>query len=134
MTGLRRHIARRRLLFAWLVAAAFAMKLLVPTGFMPVLSADGIRLALCNGANPPAIAAMPAMPGHPDGEHHPGNDATTPCPFAMLSIPSLAGADPIQLVLAIAFGMVLLFRAAPLRPYRRPTHLRPPLRGPPLPA
>jgi hypothetical protein len=134
MTRFRRSLLQHRLLAAWLVAAALAMKLLVPAGYMPMLSSGSITLELCSGYEPPKMAmAMPGMPGKQGHEDKQGK-MDMPCPFAGLTMPGLVGADAILLIAAISFIMALGFPATPLPPLRRITHLRPPLRGPPTAA
>ena len=133
MTALRHHLLRHRLLAAWLVAAALMMKVLVPSGYMLGTSTAGsITIELCSGYGPQKmIVAMPGMAHHPDkkGEH---GKAEMPCAFSGLSAPSLAGADPLLLAVAIAFVIFTVFRIAtrPALP-GTPSYLRPPLRGPP---
>jgi hypothetical protein len=131
MTGFRRSILQRRLLAAWLVAAALAMKLLVPAGYMPMVSSGSITLELCSGYEPPKMAmAMPGMAGKQEHEDKQGK-MEMPCPFAGLAMPGLVGADPILLIAAISLIMALGFLVTRRPPLRRITHLRPPLRGPP---
>lgn len=132
MTALRHHLLRHRLLAAWLIAAALLMKVLVPAGYMASVSAGSITIELCSGYGPQKMAVpMPGMTHHPDqkGEH---GKAEMPCAFSGLSAPSLAGADPLLLAVAIAFVIVTVFRIA-VRPAlpNAPFYLRPPLRGPP---
>lgn len=141
MTAFRRSLHRHRALAAWLVAAALVMKLLVPAGFMPMLSGAGLSLTLCSGyAQPPAAAGAHGMgahygagmdhgAGHDKGEH--GGKAEMPCAFSGLANPSLAAVDPVLLVAAIAFIIETVFRAGVAVRPRRPAYLRPPLRGPP---
>ena len=131
MTGFRRSILLHRQLAVWLVAAALAMKLLVPAGYMPMVSAGSITLELCSGYEPQTMAmAMPGMPGkygHEDGH----GKAEMPCAFGGLAMPGLAGADPILFIVAIAFIMALGFLVTPLPSPGRTTRLRPPSQGPP---
>jgi hypothetical protein len=132
VTALRHHLLRHRLLTAWLVAVALLMKILVPAGYMASVSAGSITIELCSGYGPQKIfVAMPGMTHHPDqkGEH---GKAEMPCAFSGLSAPSLTGADPLLLTVAIAFVILTVFRIAarPTLP-GAPSYLRPPLRGPP---
>jgi hypothetical protein len=53
------------------------------------------------------------------------------CPFASLSMASLAGADHALLALALAFILALGFAPARSPLPKRVSYLRPPLRGPP---
>ncbi|MBB5709808.1 hypothetical protein [Sphingomonas xinjiangensis] len=136
--------------------SALALRLAVPAGFMPVLGDHGLRLVACSGSGPmlpiapPAHTSMPGMHGSAGHAHHASAAAPVAmqhgdapaehpqaedgCAFADLATPALAGADPIQLASAILFivAAALFFRAA-LAVGAAP-RLRPPLRGPPLPA
>lgn len=135
MSSLRRLVRDHRLLAGWLFAAALLMRVLVPSGFMPVATADGFRIVVCTGvAVQPEVAAashaaMPGMTHHDSTPDAPGHDM--PCGFAGLSMPSLGATDPVLLALAIAFVLAVVFGAAPPVLVARPTGLRPPLRGPP---
>ncbi|MEG3164390.1 hypothetical protein U1701_07270 [Sphingomonas sp. PB2P19] len=132
MAALRHHLLRHRLLAAWFVAAALLMKMLVPTGYMASVSAGSITIELCSGYGPQKpVVAMPGMTHHPDDEGQHGREMP-PCAFAGLSAPSLAGADPLLLAVAIAFVLATIFRIV-VRPALpgAPPYLRPPLRGPP---
>ncbi len=59
------------------------------------------------------------------------SDKSQPCAFSGLGHAALGGADPVLLIAALAF--ILLVGLAPLRapPARDLPFLRPPLRGPP---
>lgn len=137
MRALRALIRRTPALAALVFAAALAVKLLVPAGFMPVVSAGGITLAICDGAGPATLAPMAhAMPPH-DGHHgksqhdHAGK-ADGACPYAGLTLAGMPGADPIQLTIALTFVLAtgLLLATTPV--IAAPRFLRPPLRGPPV--
>jgi hypothetical protein len=135
MASFRRQLMQHRLLALWLLAAALAMKLLIPAGFMPVFSAGTITIELCggHGSQTVTLATADTAGHHGDRDSGPGK-SEVPCAFAGLSVPSLAGADPILLVLAIAFIMGLGY--LPRLPFAlgETAHLRPPTRGPPLTA
>ena len=136
MTALRRHFLRHRALAGWIVAAALLMKLLVPAGYMPTMSGNSMIIQICSGYGPMTMA-MPIpgpIPGQDHGQDHQQGKAEMPCAFSGLSAPTLAAADPILLALAILFVMVAGTRFIVPRPARSPAHLRPPLRGPPLPS
>lgn len=142
--GSLRHLLRRNALAAWaVIAGALLMKAIVPAGFMPVMTANGMAMVWCPGMTSaaPERAAMAsttmpgmmhhAIPAHPrQGEQAPAK-ADVPCAFAGLTAPSLGGADIV--LLAIAFAAIvaaaLLFK--PIAPIARRAFLRPPLRGPP---
>lgn len=143
MTSLRRLLLDHRALALWLAALALAVRLIVPAGFM-VGSIDGRPvLQLCSGFGPvaaaPAAAHMPMA--HGGGHHgrdghresdHPATDM--PCPYAGLAQAATTPVDPLLLVLAIAFVMALGVRATRWPALRDRAHLRPPMRGPPLPS
>lgn len=130
MTSLRLLLLRHRTIAAWLVASALLMKVLVPAGFMPVVSAGSITIELCSGYGPQKITI--AMPGMNHQQHKPDHQGKEmPCAFSGLSAPSLAAADPLLLAVAIAFIIATVFRVATPSAARTPAFLRPPLRGPP---
>jgi len=139
MGAVRHFIFGHRMLATLVVAAALAMKLLVPAGFMPELSGGRITLQICSGlASAPMAMAMPAMSAmssHVGDDrrqnNHPQNRADAPCAFAGLALAALAAVDPIQLRLAIAFLAAIGMRPAPARRVPGGGYLRPPLRGPP---
>jgi len=146
VTGLRRLVFDHRMLTAWLIGCALLMKILVPAGFMPVMTNGVMRIAICGGsvAADPAPAAMPmskmmhapmsaAMPGMTHDQDKPDHQGREmPCAFSGLSMASIAAADPLLLAIALAFVVTLGFRAVPAMARAVPAHLRPPLRGPPV--
>lgn len=130
MTVFRLFLLRHRGLTAWLVAVALLMKMLVPTGYMVGTSVGSIMVELCSGYDPVKMI-MHGGTHQPDKPDHQGKE--TPCAFSGLGAPSLGGADPLLLALAVAFIMALAFRIVPRRALPgAPAHLRPPKRGPPL--
>lgn len=130
MTSLRLLLLRHRAFAAWLVAAALLMKVLVPAGFMPVVSAGSITIELCSGYGPQKLTV--AMPGMHHQQHKPDHQGKEmPCGFSGLSAPSLAATDPLLLGVAIAFIIATIFLIATPNAVRTPAFLRPPLRGPP---
>ncbi|WP_375420758.1 hypothetical protein [uncultured Sphingomonas sp.] len=139
MSTLRALFRLHPALAALLVAAALAMKMLVPNGYMPVNGADGITLQLCPGAAVSAPAPM-AMAHHAmtapvddHSEHMPASKAELPCAFAGLAAPVLAAVDAVLLAVALAF-MAAVMRGTHRPAPRSTSRLRPPLRAPPLPA
>ena len=134
MTDLRRHILGHRRWVVALIALALLARLLVPAGVMPSVSGGIVTVELCSGYGVEKVTI--AIPGLPDqhqqqGEHRKGD---SPCTFSGLTAPSLGGADPLILAISIAFIVATAFRNAPIVHERRATWLRPPLRGPPIPA
>jgi len=122
---LRLAIRDHRLLACLLFAAALAMRVLVPAGFMPAASGE-IAVEICSGSGP--MTMVMELPGSPDkAEHKPDS----PCAFSALAAPGLAGADPVQLAIALALILAMALFLAPVARVRRVARLRPPLRGPP---
>lgn len=114
-----------------LFAAALLMKLLVPAGYMASASNGMIVVEICSASGPKTtVMAIPGLEHRQDGGGDHGK-AEMPCAFSALSAPALAGADPLLLVLAIAFVMAAAFRLAAPRAVAAPAFLRPPPRGPP---
>jgi hypothetical protein len=133
MTPLRDYLRDRRHFAMAIVLLALLMRLLLPTGFMPEVSAGKITIALCTGHGPAAIEmAMPSSGGHHDQGQTAKHDM--PCPFSSGSTHGLAGADPILPAIAIAFVMALSLRPVAIVRIGDAPYLRPPLRGPPLAA
>ena len=124
MIDRRRHPA----LFWLLAAALLAVKALVPSGWMPVASEGGIRIALCTGAGTTMARLDPQGRLHRDGApESPVREAcpyaTAATPFVLASPPTLA--EPVVLpAIPDAPALVAALIAA-----RRA--LRPPARGPP---
>ncbi|CAA9495747.1 MAG: hypothetical protein AVDCRST_MAG91-797 [uncultured Sphingomonadaceae bacterium] len=148
MTLFRHLLLRHRLLACWLVAAALLMKAIVPAGYMTSVSDGSLRIELCSGFGPqkpaaetPSTTHMPGMDmtgmshGAQDAHHGGGEEGhgqpESPCAFAGLSAPSLAGADPPLLALALAFIFAAALHVVRPQLFSAPAFLRPPLRGPP---
>jgi len=116
------------------LACALAMKILVPAGFMPVVSEGRVTIEICGGIVPvqKVMAPMMTMPGM---AHHSGKsdhqEREIPCAFSGLTAPSLAAVDPVLLAIAIAFIVGLVFGVRTAVPIAAQAYLRPPLRGPP---
>jgi hypothetical protein len=78
MLGAIRGSEHARALFAALVLLVFAMRVLVPAGFMPTQTARGVVVTLCTGQGAINVlvdrAKSPSKPDHPaqngmDGQH-----------------------------------------------------------------
>lgn len=124
MLPLRRLIRARSRWFAWLAVLALAVRLLVPTGYMPAVSHGHVAIVAC-----PGVAAMPGHDRHGDAPHA---GFEQPCAFAALAAPVTAAVDAVLLVVALA-----IVAARALRPIAQPwrdagLRWRPPLRGPPV--
>ena len=133
MAAIRHALTTRRGWLAWACALALAVRMLVPTGYMPARIAGAPAFRLCPDAAPQAamsmpMAGMPAMAGkHHDHDKH----SSGSCPFAIAAMASLAGADAAAILpplLAIFAAVSLPRRAAPIFKQAR---LRPPSQAPP---
>jgi hypothetical protein len=124
-------MARARFSGMWLwllLAAALAMRAVLPQGYMVTAAPGQIAISVCTGQGPTTILIGKA---HGSDHSHDDQDTAQRCAFADLTVPGLPGVPPIELVLALAFVLALwLAHAAPLQ-LRRVGRLRPPLRGPP---
>lgn len=129
MGTLRQILMRRRALAALLIAAALAMKALVPAGFMPEVSARSFTVLVCADATGDSRAREVTVPGKPA---KPGAQAHEACPFGGLGQAAMGGADPLLLALAIGFILAMGVRAAPVLRLKRRRHAQPPACGPPL--
>ncbi|MCD2322457.1 hypothetical protein LQ953_00315 [Sphingomonas sp. IC-56] len=154
MRSFRSIFRSHRWLAALVLLAALLLRIAVPAGFMPMVGAQGLRLVPCSGYGtmPLAPASDPhTISGDHHSEAHAGHGEPAPhapakhaeqgdaqaqsgCAFAELAVPLMPNADPIQLLAAIFFiiAAALFFRAH--LPRHTAPRLRPPLRGPPLPA
>jgi len=139
--SLRRHIHCHRRLALWLVGLALLMKALVPAGFMPAMSNGAIMVQLCTAMGVRTVAIEDPGAGADGKDQHDQNDqhdqhkaADQLCAFSSLTVPGLAGADPILLAAAIAFILAASVRAGQRPVLRRGIHLRPPSQGPPATA
>lgn len=129
----RRLLAQRRLA-TLLCAAALLLKLLVPSGFMVTSDHGRPFIGICSGTGalmpPMAMRAARGDMSDPAEPNHHGK-AELPCAFAGLSAAATGAIDPLQLAALIAFVMTIGFVRVLLPLPDEPTHLRPPLRGPP---
>ena len=133
MFAVRRLIAQRQLAVL-ICAAALALKLLVPTGYMIDSSHGRITVTICSGTDPATIPMeMPGMDHSmlDQGKKDHGK-AEMPCAFSGLLAAALCAIDPVQLAALIAFLMSVGLTGIVLPVPSRATWLRPPLRGPPI--
>ncbi|WP_233281337.1 DUF2946 family protein [Sphingomonas changnyeongensis] len=119
-------------IFAVLLVLVLALRILVPTGFMPTKTADGIVVTICDGLG--ESRSMVIDLGRSGDAGHSGHDEAAghqPCVFAAAALPMLAGtseamvAKPAQLLRE--FALPPPAAAIPATP----DYLTPPLRGPP---
>ena len=127
------------LVAALVVLAALLMRGLMPSGTMVSHTAGGVQISFCSGTTPvaldgqaiAAIRQLEAIVAQNDSGQEPAQGAAKVCPYAVLAHATLPGADPVLLAAALAFILALGF-ALPAAPrLRRPSFLKPPLRGPP---
>jgi hypothetical protein len=147
MGSLRALVRSHAVLAALILALALGLRALVPAGYMVASGPVGIVLTLCPDAGAAPLRAV-ASPAHAHAAHaavshadHAASGADErqanggqPCPYGVLGLASLAGADPLLLALALAFAVALGFAARPAPTLRADRFLRPPLRGPPASA
>jgi hypothetical protein len=117
--------------------AGLVLRLAVPAGFMPVLDHGRLTLMLCSGygtaaSEPVYRAASVAPAGEPHHQDAPRADGS--CAFADLSLSMIGGAGSVQTAGALLFLLAAALFFAAVLPPRAALRLRPPLRGPPLPA
>jgi hypothetical protein len=107
------------LLFLAACMAALALRLVLPSGWMPAAWTEGPMLTLCSGA------VLPLDTGAPSG------DPDQPCGFAVALGPALAAA--VLLLAMPALRVLLPVLPMPVPPRARRHRLRPPGQGPPRP-
>lgn len=106
-----------------LLAAALALRIAVPAGFMPVADDDGLRVEICTGGIPTAITLDPGK-----SDRDPPRD---PCPYGVATAAGMDVPPPIAPHLVAPTLSPLRYpglSAARLTAWRA---LRPPARGPP---
>lgn len=128
MGSFRNLIRSSQILVALLLALTLALRVLVPAGYMPEISVGSFSIVACDGFGP--VAMSKAMPGmhHGKADH---SQMQQRCAFADLALPWLGSIDPIQLLAALAFILVIAFFASQPFRLRREYRAWPPLRGPP---
>lgn len=124
LTARIRNSTPARRVFALLLLCVLAIRVAVPTGFMPVAGAHGITISVCTGQG--AVKAFLPIPQHEDGHDHHGPAA--PCAFAAgLGGPLL---DPIDSALRVTVPQSF----DPLRPHAMADMTVHSLASPPPPA
>ncbi|MXO66726.1 DUF2946 family protein [Altericroceibacterium endophyticum] len=135
MQPLRASIRNHRNLALALFLLAFLIRAMIPAGFMLSSSSGDTSLTVTICSDPAnglqrIQMAIPAK--EPTGKHTDGMKKVEHCAFSGLAKIADSGADAFLLVLAFVF--IVLIGLAPVRRERLThfSHLRPPLRGPPL--
>ena len=116
-----------RFAVAALLALLLALRSLAPAGFMPAFDHGAVTIVAC----PDAAPAMPGM-HHNDSPDH--NFAHHPCPYASAASLGALGPDWAPLLIAPFFAAVLLLGRTFQFVERQTARVRPPSRGPPIPA
>ncbi|MDF7774085.1 hypothetical protein P1X14_02400 [Sphingomonas sp. AOB5] len=131
MIGVIRTGGRVRSLFAAMFALALLVRIAVPAGFMPVATAQGIVVTICDAVN--GGKTMVVDLGNPDvgGQQSDHQQKAESCAFAGMSAPALGtGAPPLLAERAMLLREFALAPPADFAPGRA-DYLTPPLRGPP---
>ncbi|TCD05510.1 hypothetical protein EYB45_05450 [Erythrobacteraceae bacterium CFH 75059] len=119
-----------------LLALGLMARALIPGGVMVSAAGDHIlTVTICSGAGDMPGEMQIAVPNRRDsggGQPEPENKPQ-PCAFSGLGQAALAGADAVLLAAALLFILLTGRAPHPSVPVRDLAHLRPPLRGPPVP-
>lgn len=138
MQSFRHSVANRPGLAALVLALALMMRLFLPAGTMLSAQSTVLTVTICTDATQGPQVRQMVIPMAPKGGHSGGQtgghakDGGT-CSFGALSMAAI-GADPILLALALAFIVALGLHVPAAARVLAAERLRPPLRGPPLPA
>lgn len=107
---------------------ALCMRLMVPTGWMPVAAADGVMFTLCSGSGEQRTVFVAFdKPSTTDM----ADDHNGVCAFSGIGTPALPDASPSISLQIILLAAVLAMAATPNLHTSAKSRLRPPLRGPP---
>lgn len=121
-----RHHRQIALCFSLL---ALALRLLVPTGYMPTPGVQGFTVTICTGMGLKTVN----LSGKFDQQspHDDGSSDRQPCAYAGLGMVA-TGAIALPLVIAaLLFAILVGIRPKPLAVAAPAPFLRPPLRAPP---
>ena len=122
---------RHRALAILVVMVALCMKIVVPSGYMIGQDSKVLTVQICDEITGNHAVKQLVIPMKDGGSESGQKQGKGECPFASLSMASLAGADPSLLALALSFILALGFAPARIPLPQRVSYLRPPLRGPP---
>jgi hypothetical protein len=118
---IRGNSVARQWAFA-LVALALALRVLIPSGWMPVSGGAGIAVTLCTADGPIKLRLPDKSSLH---------KAHDPCPFGALATAPLLPEQAPPLVLPYSLAAVPLHRPAAVRPHVGVPAPPPPSTGPP---
>ncbi|MPT49209.1 MAG: hypothetical protein E2598_12465 [Sphingobium sp.] len=131
MHRLRRQIQYSHGLASIMLACAFALHLLIPAGFMPVQTYQGIVITLCTGDGAKATALQFPLEHRKQGPETPAPAHILPCLFSALSVPFMTGGGAAILPLPLMVpGQTAPPHIAPILPDIS-AYWMPPSRGPP---
>jgi hypothetical protein len=134
MGALRTVLRDHRRLAGLLLALAITMKALVPAGFMVGQHATVLTIEICADTLGAKVTKQIIVPQQGGAHGKVQGDPAKPsgsCPFGVLAMATLTGADVVLLAAALAFILVLGFAPPNVVPSRKFARALPPLRGPP---
>lgn len=136
MLPLRALVRDHRRLAGLLIGLALLMKALVPAGYMAKAEGRVLTIAVCADASNGQTVKHIMVPvsGKSSDNHADHAKADGTCAFSSLAMGAVGGADPLLLLIALSFILLLGFAPAAPPLHDRRANLRPPLRGPPVPA
>lgn len=91
--------ARRTRIVAIVAALAFALRALVPVGYMWAQVADHVTVMPCMDFAPDILSAVAQAHHHHSGHHNDHNAGTDSCPFGLASGAAMAATVPALAVL-----------------------------------
>lgn len=127
MVATRNVSAPARSLWLVVLGLLLALRLMAPAGFMPAFDHGAVTLVACPDADPGPSPVMPGHHGHKATHHE-------PCPYASASALGVLDSDLASLADVLVLSAALLLGRAFVLAARHRDRLRPPLRGPPIPA
>jgi hypothetical protein len=134
VSALRVFFADRRH-FAMIVAAmTLVIKAMIPPGYMIGEQSRALSVIVCADASNTGYVKQITIPvsSKTGGSSDERGKSEGACPYSVMSMVSLGGADAPLLVVALAFIVALGFAPFHFPPPVRTRHDRPPLRGPPF--
>lgn len=128
---IRSLVLSRRWLALWLIAAALAVKAIVPAGYM-VAPGKSFTVTMCSGTGAGEMTLTVPMSQDGKGKHDSTDKpADGTCAFSALGFAAMGGADLALLVAVITWLIALGVGPVVLPSLARIPHRSPPLRGPP---
>lgn len=128
MSRLRALLLRHRSILMVLLAAALAMKALVPAGYMLAATSDSFTVSVCSGMDGEQTTITIPKRSQDAGKNAVDRQL---CHASALDHAALGGADPFVLAAALAFILALGFAPVAIPARRSIRYQTPPLRGPP---